>query len=727
MRIPAILLRLHQTLMPDYNRPATVYWWVVVPLGLCSLGWAGASLAGATWPVLMQICAGVAMAAVAGSFPVTLPRTKTSFAVGEVFTFLLLFLHGVEPAVLAAAAEAAAVSLRTSGRWTSRIGGPALAAISMTATGSMLQWMLAANQSPQGVPLAVMVAIALWVAIVHFVLNTVLVAQLLRLKRREWLRWSDLTGSFGLTLVVSAVCACTSAILAESFRAHTLTLFLTVTPGLAMLLAVVRGYVGQQEAHRALSEAEAQAARREAEITAQHLKETHHIAFHDALTGLPNRRMLLDELGKAVARARADPRGNGCVLMFLDFDRFKLINDTLGHAAGDRFLILVAERLVAQVRPEDLVARLGGDEFAVLLRRPADRSAVEDVARRIQDAVRKPYHVAGNELTSSASIGITGSEHGYDNPDDMLRDADIAMYRAKAAGKARHVVFDATMHAEVARKTRLEADLRHAVAEGRLEVSYQPVFTLAERRLTGFEALARWHHPEFGEVAPAEFIALAEESSLVLDITDFVLARACAQLRRWQGADPAWADLELRVNVCDKDVAQRNLLPRVKAALQAGGLEPGHLTLELTEAILMRRLATERGALEEMRAFGLRLSIDDFGVGYSSLAMLSALPIDSLKIDRSFVAEVASREGAGTVVRTILGLGHSLKMQVVAEGIESAAQLEWLQDAGCLSGQGQHLAAPMNAAEVDRLLAQLAGGAGTAGARPNRETVALLH
>jgi len=713
--------------MPDYNRRATAYWWVMVPLGILALAWSVVSVTQAPWEVLVQVCAGVVMAAVAGGFPITIPRTKTSFGLGEIFTFLLLFIHGVEPAVLAAAAEATAVSFRTSSRWTSRIGSPALAAVSMTVTGAMLQWMLSAVNSPQGMPVSVLAALALWVAIVHFVLNTILVAALPRLKRGEWLRWSDVTGSFGLTLVVSALCACAAAVLGESFRAHTLTLFLTVTPALVMLLTVVRGYIGQQEAHRALSEAEAQAARREAEITAEHLKETHHIAFHDALTGLPNRRMLLDELAKAVAQAHAEPDRQGCVLMFLDFDRFKLINDTLGHAAGDRFLIMVAERLVGQVRPDDLVARLGGDEFAVLLRRQAPREVVEDVARRIQDAVRKPYLVAGNELTSSASIGITSSEHGYDNPDDMLRDADIAMYRAKSAGKARHVVFDSTMHAELARKMRLEADLRHAVADGTLQVAYQPIFTLPGKRLTGFEALARWHHPEFGEVEPQEFIALAEESSLVLDITDLVLARACSQLHRWQGMSPEWADLEMRVNIADKDIAQRNLLPRVKAALQASGLQASYLTLELTEGIIMRRLATERSALEELRAFGLRLSIDDFGMGYSSLAHLSALPIDSLKIDRSFVAELFHREGAGTIVRTIISLGRSLGMQVVAEGIETPEQFQWLLEAGCLSGQGRQLSHPLDAGGVEKLLEGLAAQPDAAAPLTLPQPLATLH
>jgi diguanylate cyclase (GGDEF)-like protein len=432
----------------------------------------------------------------------------------------------------------------------------------------------------------------------------------------------------------------------------------------------------------------------------------HRIAFHDALTGLPNRRRFVEELAKVVQRAVDDPK-HGFAVMFLDFDRFKFINDSLGHAAGDEFLQLVARRIASRVRPDDLVARLGGDEFALLLRRAQPEQGVVELATRIQEAVSQPYRVAGTEITSSASIGITVSTHGYDKPGDVLRDADIAMYRAKATGKARHVLFDSTMHTEIARRMRLEGDLRRAIADGALEVAYQPILDLGDERLLGFEALARWTHPEFGTIAPLEFIAIAEESSLVVQITDLVLARACADLRRWHAQGPHWTGLRLHVNISDKDVAQRNLPQRIRSVLFEAALRPEHLVLELTEVILMRRLTTEGQVLEELRQFGVGLSIDDFGMGYSSLAHLSSLPIDSLKIDRSFIDGLTTRPTDAAIVRTILDLGRSLGRQVVAEGIETPAQLAALRALGCTTGQGYQLSAPLTAQAVDVLLERM--------------------
>jgi predicted signal transduction protein with EAL and GGDEF domain len=359
------------------------------------------------------------------------------------------------------------------------------------------------------------------------------------------------------------------------------------------------------------------------------------------------------------------------------------------------------------VRPDDLVARLGGDEFAVLLRRANPDQGLGELATRIQEAVSQPYRIAGTEITSSASIGITVSTHSYERPGDVLRDADIAMYRAKAAGKARHVVFDGGMHAQIARRLRLEGDLRRALADGAIEVAYQPIFDLSENRIIGFEALARWVHAELGPIEPDEFIGIAEESSLVVRLTDVVLARGCAELHRWQSRGGPWSRLRLHVNISDKDIAQRNLTQRVQSALFTAGLQPGDLTLELTELILMRHLATERALLQELSQAGVGLSIDDFGMGYSSLAHLSSLPIDSLKIDRSFIDGLTTRPTDATIVRTILDLGRSLGRQVVAEGIETTNQLAVLQVLGCTIGQGYQLSAPLTPMAVDALLDQV--------------------
>ena len=700
------LQRLNQALLPDYNRRAAVFWWLTVCAGAVAIGWSLWTLSHQTPDHVGQVVTGILLAVAAAFFPIMLPRTKSAFSAGEVFIFMLLLLHGPHAAVLAAAADAAVASSRVTRRWSSRIASPAMCALSIGTAGVLLHLVLAHLQSIGVQSSGVVVIATLWAAIVQFLINSVLVSGQLRLKRGELPTWSDVAGNFGVTVAVNAASACAAAVMAVTFHSSGLATILVVGPPLALLLAILHAFFKQQEANRTIAEATAAAARREAEITVQHLQEMHHIAFHDALTGLPNRRRFVEELAKVVDEASQEP-GKGFAVMFLDFDRFKFINDSLGHAAGDEFLTLVAKRIASRVRPEDLVARLGGDEFALLLRRANPEQGVVELATRIQETVSQPYRVAGTEITSSASIGITVSTRGYDKPGDVLRDADIAMYRAKAAGKARHVLFDGTMHAEIARRMRLEGDLRRAVGEGVLEVAYQPILDLGDERLLGFEALARWTHPEFGVISPLEFIAIAEESSLVVQVTDLVLARACADLQRWHASGARWSGLRLHVNISDKDVAQRNLPQRIRSALFEAALRPEHLVLELTEAILMRRLATERQVLEELRQAGIGLSIDDFGMGYSSLAHLSSLPIDSLKIDRSFIDGLTSRPTDAAIVRTILDLGRSLGRQVVAEGIETPAQLAALRGLGCSVGQGYQLSAPLTAQAVDALLERM--------------------
>ena len=437
------------------------------------------------------------------------------------------------------------------------------------------------------------------------------------------------------------------------------------------------------------------------DITARRIAEErlHHIAFHDGLTGLPNRRRFVENLDTAVARAHADPK-DAFAVMFLDFDRFKLINDSLGHNAGDDFLVQVSRRIQEHLRDHDIVARLGGDEFAILAQHLEHERVVVTLAERIMQALRKPFMVAGTELTTSASIGITLSALGYTRAEDVLRDADIAMYKAKGAGKARYALFDASLHTEVANRLRLEGELRRAIDEERLSLVYQPLFELGQGRLTGFEALVRWHHPSDGTISPTVFLPIAEESGLMLRLSDFVLHCACRQLREWQQIDPSYAELTMNVNVSGHDIAHAAFVARVTRALVEAGLQPRHLCLELTENILMTRIEGAVSLLHDLRQLGVKLAIDDFGTGYSSLSHLSTLPIDILKIDRSFVSRLHSGANEATVVRSIVLLGSSLGKTVVAEGIEHAAQIEQLREMGCGAGQGYHLARPMPAHEI---------------------------
>jgi len=430
----------------------------------------------------------------------------------------------------------------------------------------------------------------------------------------------------------------------------------------------------------------------------------HRLAFHDGLTGLPNRRQFLDSLADAVERHRSDASASYAV-MYLDFDRFKLVNDSLGHTAGDELLVQMARRVQENLRPSDIVARLGGDEFAVLLPRLHDEQDALQLAQRLVEAMRQPFDVAGQALYAGASIGITFSRFGYTSPDEVLRDADTAMYQAKALGKGRFALFEPGLHVAVSQRLQLEGELRRALADGGLTLAYQPQVELATGRAGGFEALVRWQHPQRGAIRPEAFIPLAEETGLITGLSDFVLHSACAQLVRWQQLDPAWAELTISVNLSGHDIGSRAVVARVSEALAAAGLAPRHLILELTEDAVMTRLDAAAANLRALRALGVHLSVDDFGTGYSSLARLARLPIDSLKIDRSFVHELAEGKDEAAIVQAVVTLGSALGKQVVAEGIETTDQAEQLRRMGCGFGQGFHLGYPLSAVEATAWLA----------------------
>ena len=431
-----------------------------------------------------------------------------------------------------------------------------------------------------------------------------------------------------------------------------------------------------------------------------------HIAFHDALTGLPNRRQFNAKLADALVRANQTP-GEHFAVMFLDFDRFKLVNDSMGHSAGDQFLVQVSRRIQDSVRPGDLVARLGGDEFAVLVRRLEADSCATQMAERLQQEFRQTFRIYGVDVSTSASIGITFSWRGYSEAEHLLRDADIAMYQAKAAGKGRYAVFTSQLHGEVNERVRLESELRQALASRAIEVAYQPLYDLGSGTLRGFESLARWHHPEHGEIGPSTFIPIAEDSGLIVELTDQVMRRACMQLRQWQRLHPSLQGLTMNVNIAGSDLSDVHLIERVQRVLHESRIAPASLRLELTESILMQRVDGAMATLRAMRRLGVGLAIDDFGTGYSSLGYLSTLPIDSLKIDRSFVRGIREGSQDTEIVRAIVSLGATLGKAVIAEGIETRAQLEQLQRLGCTLGQGYFLSHPLSGGEVDDLLDEM--------------------
>ncbi|HKP70987.1 MAG TPA: PAS domain S-box protein [Pyrinomonadaceae bacterium] len=428
-----------------------------------------------------------------------------------------------------------------------------------------------------------------------------------------------------------------------------------------------------------------------------------HNARHDSLTDLPNRTEFMRHLQGAVQNAKDDPNFKFAVL-FLDLDRFKIINDSLGHVVGDKLLIGIAKRLMTCVRPRDIVARFGGDEFTVLLNKVIDPKDATMVAERLQRKLSAPFKFGNYEVFTSASIGIMVSDELDRDPEDFLRDADTAMYRAKESGKARCEVFDREMHAANMNLLQVETDLRRAITRQEFEVFYQPIMNLEDDRPMEFEALIRWNHPTHGYIAPNEFISVAEESGLIIPVGQWILEESCRQIRHWQKTLPGYEKLSVSVNLSGKQLMHPALRGQIEDALRNTGLNPRHLKLEVTESTVIERSETALAVLSEMKALGLSLSMDDFGTGYSSLSYLHQFPFERLKIDRSFVDTMDRDAKSEAIVRTILLLGKNLRMEVVAEGIETSQQLSLLRGLNCSLGQGFLFSPPLNAVHAESFL-----------------------
>lgn len=418
-----------------------------------------------------------------------------------------------------------------------------------------------------------------------------------------------------------------------------------------------------------------------------------HQATHDALTELPNRRLFIEQLSRELEEAEAN--GTSVAVLFVDLDLFKIINDSLGHVVGDELLVAAARQITRCLEPDDLVGHLSGDEFTVLLRGVTGLERPVAMAERIRRAFDQPFTIGLHEVYTSVSIGIAVS-NGHETPLDLLRHADIAMYRAKARGKARHEIFDPRMDKAIRQRQRLETDLRRALIRGELRVYYQPEVEIESGRLVGMEALVRWEHPQRGLIEPSEFIAVAEETGLIVPIGRWVLFEACRQAKEWQTSYRRDLALIVSVNLSGKHLQQATLVDEVRDVLETTGLDPAHLVLEITETVAMAGAETTIEILTRLKSLGVQLAIDDFGTGFSSLAYLKRFPVDLLKIDKSFVNGVALRGHDTAIVEAIIALGHALGLQVIAEGVETPDQLEELRALGSELGQGYFFGRPLS-------------------------------
>lgn len=428
-----------------------------------------------------------------------------------------------------------------------------------------------------------------------------------------------------------------------------------------------------------------------------------HDAVHDALTGLPNRKRLIQRLERSVQRAKRSKSYNFAVL-FIDLDRFKTVNDSLGHQAGDELLLRISDKLLNLIRPSDMVARLGGDEFVILIENVKEEVRVNRIAERILRDLQKPSKICGQKIYVGASIGITFSSEGYDKPEDLLRDADLAMYRAKVKGKGRYEVFDSKLHSGAVTLLQTEIDLRRAIERSEFVLNYQPIVSLDSEDIVGFESLIRWDHPTRGRVAPDKFISVAEETGLILPIGKWVIRESCRQMREWQEQFAAARSMIINVNLSARQLEQSDLVEQISGILEETGLSPNSLKLEITESVIMSNAEESVETVRALRRMGVRVSIDDFGTGYSSLSYLHRFPINTLKIDRSFVSRIGNADEHAEIIRTIITLAFNLGIDVVAEGVENIEQLTFLRRMNCNFGQGFYYSRPVNSLSAAKMI-----------------------
>ncbi len=714
---------------PGWPRAATIYRYSIIICGAAVLVSAPLWLSMPRFDLRLLLLVAVTVL-VSSRFAVQIPRVNTNVTVSDTFIFLVLLLYGGFAGMVLAAAEGLFSGLRISKTPVVVAFNSAMMACSTFITVVVVRLFFGSVAELRTYELSSFIAAAGTMALVQYFSNTGFSAIGLALKSGEsiWLTWQKHYLWTSITYLAGAAVAAATV---NSFEKAGFTVFIVGAPVISIIYFTYHKYLDEikatsaqaeqaerqrAEAERARAEAErerAEQAERHVEELNRHIAEQEHIssqlkeskehfrhaAFHDALTNLPNRALLAENLKFVIERAKQHEHNQFAVL-FLDLDRFKNVNDSLGHSIGDQLLIAMARRLESCIRDTDMVARLSGDEFAILLDGIPNQNEAAKMARRIQEKLQSPFNLSGHEVFTTTSIGIALSSTGYDHPENMLRDADTAMYRAKAQGKACYEIFDKGMHTHAVYLLQMENDLRRAIDREELRVYYQPIVELDGGQLAGFEALVRWQHPERGFINPSDFIPLAEDTGLIVPLGLWVLRRACEQLSQWQWQSAANRSLFMSVNLSGKQVARPKLVSEIRQVLEETRIDPKYLKLEITESAVMENAETAVQLLRRLKALGVQLSIDDFGTGYSSLGYLHRFPVNTLKVDRSFVGRIGEAAENIEIVRTIISLAENMGMEVVAEGVETLSQLAQLRKLNCQYGQGYLFSRPVDAESV---------------------------
>ncbi|HKS28453.1 MAG TPA: EAL domain-containing protein [Pyrinomonadaceae bacterium] len=658
---------------------------------------------------------------------IKVPRFGSNITISDTFIFLAILLYGGEAGILLSAAEGLSSGARVGRKARTILFNSSVMACSAYATVQAVSLFFGSTSglTEQSFPMAVTALSVM--ALVQYFTNTGMVALAMSFKYGHtfWDMWSKNYLWASITYFAGAGVA---GFIASSVGMIGIYAILVSIPMVSILYFTYYNYLEDirstaakaEQATRERAEAErerAEQAERHVEELNKHLAEQErisreleesrehfrYVAFHDTLTNLPNRALLNNHLQGSIDKAKTED-SHLFALLFLDLDRFKNINDSLGHMIGDELLISTARRLEECLRPSDMVARLGGDEFAILLDGVEEYADVIRVAERVQNELKRPLNLNGHEVYTTASMGITLSTNGYDHPENILRDADTAMYHAKEKGKARYEIFNSTMHARAVARLQLENDLRRALERHELVVYYQPIISLENDRISGFEALVRWHHPQRGFISPADFIPVAEETGLIVELGRWVLEESCRRMRAWHLLYSNEKPMTISVNLSGRQFTQSNLIEQIQLILKETGLDPRFLKLEITESVVMENAEVASSMLQQLRALGVKLSIDDFGTGYSSLSYLHRFPVNTLKIDRSFISRLGAGDENTEIVRTIITLAKNLGMDVVAEGVETEKHLSILKEMRCQFAQGYLFSKAVDGESASRLL-----------------------